>query len=231
MANVGICYMLTCRQLSAAELQILSGVVVAAFRGGKTEKRSNKQYLFPKGPLPMEAATCVHVRLLMNESKDGWDLCVATALSPVLSLDPHSNAVLMEITPHNIHFEYKTHCLRVWVTHKSVRAIARLAKANIPFDAKQEKKGETSSKTYFGEEDLARTAAGAKNLQRILGQMKADYQTHCGHLVDAKGMMKLREDVVVSWDEMLCRAPSYFRRYTKGHPYFKSLSAEYQALP
>ncbi|CAK8997455.1 unnamed protein product [Durusdinium trenchii] len=51
-------------------------------------------------------------------------------------------------------------------------------------------------------------------------------------LNEHKGMVKLgKSDVVVTWSELLARAPSYFRTYLKGSEYFKKMSKEAQSTP
>ena len=151
-----------------------------------------------------------------SDSVDGWELCLATAHSQVVVLDPHSSAFLMEIATDHCKFEYKKHALRVWVTRKSVRALIRVVKENAPLDPK---KKNPVARSYFSELDFEqpRTVAGGKNAQRFMNQMKLDYEAHCGPLADKKGNIKLQQDLTVNWEELLARSISYFRKYTKGH--------------
>ncbi|CAK9006345.1 unnamed protein product [Durusdinium trenchii] len=149
--------------------------------------------------LPTQAATTLHVRLLtpQGESSDGWELCAASAIAPVFPLDPHSGALLAEVRREHLRFEYTAKVLNVWITKKCVRAIGRLRKANVPFEGSK-KQPVVSTKSYFNEEDFQRSSNGTKNVQRVMNQMRLDFQTHGGQLEEHKGMVKLgKSDVVV----------------------------------
>ncbi|CAK8997453.1 unnamed protein product [Durusdinium trenchii] len=109
-----------------------------------------------------------------------------------------ATAVLYELVRReHLRFEYTAKVLNVWITKKCVRAIGRLRKANVPFEGSK-KQPVVSTKSYFNEEDFQRSSNGTKNVQRVMNQMRLDFQTHGGQLEEHKGMVKLgKSDVVV----------------------------------
>ena len=208
-------------------------VVIAAWRGGKSGKtKSAKQYPWTEGSLPKYAATWVHVRMLKPEEKqneNGWELLTANNLSAVFALDPaDEGSIVMEVPPSCFEYAYEPDILKVWVSKASIRALGKVAQASVPFHNK--KKDDELSKSYYTECDFARSAAGFKNMSRYLWQMRKDFETHFHHFVKESGEVKLRKDLKVSWDELVARLPSYFRRYVRGSDHFKKMSKEQQKL-
>lgn len=64
-----------------------------------------------------------------------------------------------------------------------------------------------------------------------MNQMRRDYVTHFFEFVKPNGELKLRKDIQVTWDEMLSRIPSYFKKYIRGSAHWKTMNAEQQKLP
>ena len=237
---IGFCLAMLCNALFLlSQRHISRGIVVGTFRGGQKShaKKTSHQYPWSKGALPMPVATTAHVRLLMpyNESTaDGWHLCVASNRSPVLVVDVHSMALMAEVSQSHFKYKYGEHYLQVWISNQTVRAIGKAVASNTAFPTKTGAEAAAaveSSRTYYTEEDFARTSVGLKNLQRYIQKMMADYERHFGVLISAKtGLVHLRPDLQIDFDELLARSGSYMKRYMKGNAHFKSLSKEYQAL-
>lgn len=61
-------------------------------------------------------------------------------------------------------------------------------------------------------------------------QMRRDFETHFYDFVSETGQVKLRKDIKVTWNELLARAPSYFKRYLRGSGHWKEMSKEQQQL-
>ena len=210
-----------------------SGIVVGAFRAGRTSKDKSKSYPWLQGILPIECATGVHVKLLVPQGQkddNGWHLCSCNALTPVVPLDPHNGSLVFEICKDHFKCSFDKHEVTVWVSTPAVKAISKTVKSNVPFAAKKKEQVD-EGKTWYGEEDFTRSNTGTKNIIKFMEKMKKDYRNHCGSLEDKDGNIKLHTSVTVCWDELMARVGSYFRRYTKGHSYFKGLSKEWQQKP
>ena len=98
----------------------------------------------------------------------------------------------------------------------------KVAKASIPFQISR--KGGSASDhapTFYSEEDFSRTAAGTRNIKMFICHMRPDFLKHYGPLENKDGFVMLKSGVKVTWDELLSRAGSYFRKFTKSHEYFK----------
>lgn len=223
-----ICQLLLLRPYQAGGVAgpLRVGVVIAVWRGGK----SKKEYVWPMGHLPMSAATRLHAKLLVPqgvENEHGQHLLVASSLTAVVVCDCHNGNVLMEMNPKMYEYEYDDEYLKIWMDKKLAKAIGEVAKQGVVFSTK--KKDEPTSKLFFCEEDFARTAAGQKNIVKYMNKMMGDYQAIFGPL-EVMGKMKLRHDIVTSWEEIVARSQSYFKRYLKGSEVFKLLSKERQAM-
>lgn len=125
-------------------------VVIAAWRGGKQGKRS-KQYPWTEGSLPSYACTRFHARMLKPENEqdaDGWELCTATNLSPVFSLDPSDESLVMEVPGVCIKYEYHENALKVWVAKAAIRAIKKVSKSSVAFHDKKSKQEQQTSTNF-----------------------------------------------------------------------------------
>lgn len=197
------------------------GMVTAVWRGGK----GKKLHVWPEGPLQINAARKVHVRLLLpqkEKDEDGRELCVCSSLSPIMVLDVHDGGLLVQVPHSQFVTEFHDDCMKVWISRKSVKAFFKIDKAQVPFEPKVAES--VQAVTYYTEDDFGRTVAGARNVVRFLEKMKRDYEGMFSPLEDDAGFLKLRQDIKVSWTELVARANSYFKRYMKGHDHYKSLS-------
>ena len=206
-------------------------IVVGAWSGGKTKtgKRA-KDHVWPEGQLPVSSATRVHVRLIIptgDKNDQGHQLAVASALSPVVPLDPHDGSILMQVNEGRYTVEFGKFYVKVWLKKEPIKALAKLCKAGLPLSAKK-KDDDGINKTFLTEDDFQRTATGTKNMQKHLEQMLRDYEEHFQKLVSKKGEVKLTKDVVVSWSELVARSSSYFKKYVKNSAYWKGMSADAQ---
>ena len=209
-------------------------VVLCAFRGGQSRQKKPKQYVFARGTLPISSATVVHVRLLTPENtqdSQNRELCLATGFSPVIKLDAHDGGIVFEVPQSCFEYEYSQDCLKVWLERKTVRAISKVAKAQVPFKKAKDEEGQTSSKTYFGEEHFGKNATGNKNIQIYAQQMLRDYEVHFKPLLQENGTIQLKHDLLVPWEEILARLANYFKKYHKGSNFFKDMSKEFQMVP
>lgn len=212
-------------------------IVTQVFRGGaSTKKKRGKNHVWVQGPLPISAATKLHVKFLVPQNttdENGFHTCVCSGLTPSVILDAHGGGVVLEICKSHFRYSYESDYLVVHVSNKAVQAVGDLSKANVPFSStkKGQKDDLMPGKTFFSEDDFARSNVGLKNLKAYLNQMKFDFEHHFHSLEEgATGDIKLRNDLTTSWPEVLARAPSYFKRYQKQHPFFSSLSKESQQL-
>ena len=208
------------------------GLVMTVFRGGKGPQNTSKSRPWLQGELPVRAATYVHIKQLVpqNIKDEKGELCVCSSLTPTLTVDAHDGSILLELGPNYFTCKFSKHHVQVWVRKPAIKAMFRIAKANVPFEPV--KKAVTDGpKTFYSEDDFGRTLAGGKNIQKFMLQKKRDFEKHCGDLEDKHGNLKLKADVKVTWGEMSARAPSYFRRFTKGHDHWKKLTKEYQQKP
>lgn len=206
------------------------GVVVGAWRGGK----SKKQHVWPEGHLPVSSATKVHVRLLTpqgQKNEKGDQLCVASSVSAVLSLGAHDGSILLEVPTACYTVEYTDTQLIIWISKKTVQALSKINQACVPFHAKKKNQDSVAAKAFFSEDDFSRTTTGAKNIQLYLQQMKRDYEKFFPALENEKGNLMLRQDIQVTFAEILARISSYFKKYLKGSEHWKGLTKEYQQLP
>ncbi|CAK9109657.1 Uncharacterized protein SCF082_LOCUS50954 [Durusdinium trenchii] len=223
------CQLVCCRPFAAgAEAGPLRlGLVVAVWRGGK----GKKDYPWPEGHLKINAATKVHVRLLTptNQKLDGKEVCTCSALSPIVVMDALGGSLLAEVPQGAFDFEFLSDKLQVLLPKKIVKAFFKVAKADVPFEPK--KKSESGlARTFYTEDDFARTNAGAKCIQKYMESMKVDYEALFSPLEKEDGKLSLRSDIQTTWPEILARSTSYFKRYLKNHEHWKVLSKEYQAL-
>ena len=227
-----ICQLLLVKPFLAggSEGPLRLGVVVGAWRGGK----SKKQHVWPEGHLPVSSATKVHVRLLTpqgEKNQNGDQLCVASSVSAVLSLGAHDGSILLEVPTACYTVEYTDTHLMIWISKKTVQALSKINQACVPFHAKKKNQEAVAVKAFFSEDDFGRTATGMKNVQLYLQQMKRDYEKIFPALENEKGNLILRNDIQVTFSEILARASSYFKKYLKGSEHWKGLTKEYQQLP
>lgn len=132
----------------------------------------------------------------------------ATGTSPVIQLDPHDPSVLLQISPEVFEYRYDDDKLLVF-ERKCIRAMA------LDEDG--------SAKMFFTEDDFARSAAGNKNIATFISKMKKDYEKLLGKMDEKKdGVIKLKSTVIVAFEEICARAPSYFKRYLCGSDHMKS---------
>ena len=218
--------------MSGGELGPLRlGLLTCAFRGGKKGKQS-KQFPWTHGNLPIHATTCVHCVLLcpqnvQNEQKE--ELLVCSSLSPVVILDPHDGAVVMEVAANMFTYDYSPDFFEIWLSREVLKSMKRIVQANIPFTEK--KKDAAMNKTWFTEEDFSNGNKGAiKNIQRYMDHMKRDYETHIQPLEDSDGVIKLPPKISTTWSELLARSGSYFKKFNKQHDHFKLMGKDKQAL-
>eukprot|EP00435_Cladocopium_sp_Y103_P006427 s521_g2.t1 len=204
-------------------------VTIAVWRGGK----GKKAYVWPDKRLPVNAATKIHVKILCPQhvqDEQKRELLVASSLSAVTQLDAHDGTVMMEIPENCFKYCYETDYLKVWVDRKSLKAIKHVLEAGVPWSLKKKEDQESASKLFYNEEDFAKSAQGHRNAMKYMSKMRQDYAKFFADLESKDGMIKLRSDVITSWNELLSRSQSYFKKYQKGSAFFKGMSKEMQSL-
>ncbi|CAK9033403.1 Uncharacterized protein SCF082_LOCUS20468 [Durusdinium trenchii] len=224
------CQLLVVRPMKSGSLKL--GVISTLWRGGKDKKRS-KQYIWSERSLPQYAATMMHIKLLLpagEQDENKWELLTADSFSPVVALDPSDDgSLIMEIPQSRFKHSFEDRCLKVWISKSSIKAIAKIYESSIPFEVKKKGSEDVMSKTYFTENDFQRNQAGVKNLTRYMAQMRRDFETHFHELVSESGLVRLRKDTKVSWEELVARVPSYFKRYCRNSSHWKEMSKESQS--
>lgn len=205
--------------------------MVGAFTSGKKTEKKSKQYPWVEGALPIAAATTLHIKLVKpsgERDEKGWEMCLASSLSPVIVCDAHDGTLLAEVSEGHFRSQFNQCYLQIWISKATIKAIGAAVKSNTPF---VNKKGQAeSSKTFYTEEDFTRSASGLKTVSKFMEKMKSDFEKYFGTLEDAAGDIVLRKDLKVSFAELQARSGSYFKKYMKGSSHWKGLSKEYQAL-
>lgn len=141
------------------------------FRGGRSPSNKAKSFPWTQGSLPVSSCTGLHVKIWkphLQRDEQGWELLSCTAVTPVVSLDPHNGSLLAEVCQNHVKYRYTDYHCEVEISKATVKAISKILHSNVQFHKKKSNNAPENVRTYFGEEDFSRTEKGTRNIIKFV---------------------------------------------------------------